>query len=724
MYAIDLFEADPQSGYVPVNPERPGSKHRKLGNLNLDAIKKSFEQPGAPKPATLQFLNGTSRTLTSAEVDAVADYYDSLKTKVERANFIYRTFVSQDKMSNLLFKLKQLSLDLPPPREPDAGPEQLTLFQEKKSFDKPKYKDVNVQRAVRQAQADFPTAASDDEAFIKSMMVQQDQDQKNIDRLKTGLTRQKELLNKNDQLDQTQDQTINDLNKEIHTVEKDNDNLQLSLQQMQRANAELQQTLDRMRGKRTEPAPQLGVSVATDKQPAVEPAPTTTQPANVATRRDLAKIAQRQRAIGRTIKQKQLDTEKSLGTAQVGGQDAGVYQSLKQTELPATIKKNQSFTDVDELPTSIKREDLTHGLEEGSVFGQQDFDTQMDLAKLKTKLTQPKPAQGAPVAEPQPVPARLSDLQSRREKFANLADIKKEIERLQAQATRGGRILPRGLAADLEDYFTTADVDRDYEEMLAKYQKQLGALQQYLGMRKVLWSPKKDVHEMRANELQETKESKAWEEGGREGYYHRPNKNPYKPGTQEHSDYNRGYEHFKGDKDWGTPKRRPVPEDTKSEFKAAALNKIKKALSNPKLDPSVRKDYETRLKKIQDLEETKWKKETPWVKSTGKDPRGEVTHMSDIARKETERREREDSPMGQLFKDFEKVFGKKPPVKEGDVVNINRGGYNQFRDKNDFLDKRDYIQQQLLDPRQRDNHAELKQRLQDINYAGRKLGYI
>ena len=40
MYAIDLFETDGQAGYVPVNPERPGSKHRKLGNLNLDAIKK------------------------------------------------------------------------------------------------------------------------------------------------------------------------------------------------------------------------------------------------------------------------------------------------------------------------------------------------------------------------------------------------------------------------------------------------------------------------------------------------------------------------------------------------------------------------------------------------------------------------------------------------------------------------------------------------------------
>jgi hypothetical protein len=84
-----------------------------------------------------------------------------------------------------------------------------------------------------------------------------------------------------------------------------------------------------------------------------------------------------------------------------------------------------------------------------------------------------------------------------------LASIKQDIEKLQARATRGGRMLPRGLAADLEDYFTVADIDTAYDDMMAKYQKQLGALQQYLGMRKALWTPKKDVHEMRVKELQE-----------------------------------------------------------------------------------------------------------------------------------------------------------------------------------------------------------------------------
>jgi hypothetical protein len=187
---------------------------------------------------------------------------------------------------------------------------------------------------------------------------------------------------------------------------------------------------------------------------------------------------------------------------------------------------------------------------EGSVFGQQKFDTQMDLAKLKSQLEKNKPAQSAP-AEPQPVayqsPTRLSDLEIRRQRVANLADIKQTIEQLQARATRGGRELPRGLAADLEDYFTVKDVDVAYDDMMSKYQKQLAALQQYLGMRKVLWSPKKDIHE--------NKSSEAYEQGGRAGYYGRPYNNPYDPGTDDHADYKRGYRDFRDDgKDYGVDK--------------------------------------------------------------------------------------------------------------------------------------------------------------------------
>jgi hypothetical protein len=298
----------------------------------------------------------------------------------------------------------------------------------------------------------------------------------------------------------------------------------------------------------------------------------------------------------------------------------------------------------DKYPTDIDVRDVALPMKrvgEGSVFGQQNFDTQMDLAKLKSQLTQPKPAQSAPAsAEPQPVPARLSDLQSKKQRIDNLASIKQDIEKLQARATRGGRMLPRGLAADLEDYFTTADIDTAYDDMMAKYQKQLGALQQYLGMRKALWSPKKDVHEMKAKELHEAR-SETW--------------------TAYFTD--------------GT--------------------KVTVTGVNDETDPARVRAFFAKKGKTVERFDYGFKSGSNVSKPEPHEP-GSGTARS--------ARTGEELP-------------------EGDVVNINRGGHNAFRDKNDWLDKRDYVQQQLLDPRQRDNYPELKQRLLDINSAGRKLGY-
>jgi hypothetical protein len=130
-----------------------------------------------------------------------------------------------------------------------------------------------------------------------------------------------------------------------------------------------------------------------------------------------------------------------------------------------------------------------------------------ELHRWKNQQTQPTASTEVVSVEPQPIPTRLSDLQSKKQRIDNLASIKQDIERLQARATRGGRMLPRGLAADLEDYFTTADIDTAYDDMMAKYQRQLGALQQYLGMRKALWSPRKDVHEIKAKELNADEEN-------------------------------------------------------------------------------------------------------------------------------------------------------------------------------------------------------------------------
>jgi hypothetical protein len=333
---------------------------------------------------------------------------------------------------------------------------------------------------------------------------------------------------------------------------------------------------------------------------------------------------------------------------------------------------------------------------EGSVFGQQKFDTQMDLAKLKSQLTQPKSAQSA-TAEPQPVayqpPARLSDLQAKHQRVANLADIKKDINALQARATRGGRILPRGLAADLEDYFTITDIDTAYDDMMNKYQKQLGALQQYLGMRKALWSPKKDIHEesqpreYTGEELDQMVAFLSQQMGASAKEIRRMYVDPMiqrgeiklvDKKSMKAKEITEG-----GPETWtvhftdGTTTRVRVPNDETDPAKVRAFF-AKKGMTVKKFDYG-----------FGTMSDTASSKPEPHEPGSG-----------------TARSAR---------------TGEELP--EGEVVNINRGGHNAFRDKNDWLDKRDFVQQQLLDPRQRDNLPELKQRLLDINSVGRKLGY-
>jgi hypothetical protein len=199
--------------------------------------------------------------------------------------------------------------------------------------------------------------------------------------------------------------------------------------------------------------------------------------------------------------------EYNTGTQTVSISQRG--QLLKQYKLSTpsrrayeqTVGRFISAQEDDKYPTDIEDRDVV--LPTKRVAEELPAKAAKELHRWKNQQTQSTASTEVVPAEPQPVPARLSDLQSKKQRIDDLASIKQEIEKLQARATRGGRMLPRGLAADLEDYFTTADIDTAYDDMMNKYQKQLGALQQYLGMRKALWSPKKDVHEMKAKELQE-----------------------------------------------------------------------------------------------------------------------------------------------------------------------------------------------------------------------------
>jgi hypothetical protein len=394
-------------------------------------------------------------------------------------------------------------------------------------------------------------------------------------------------------------------------------------------------------------------------------------------------------------------------TVSRGGQVIGTgVNRLNSPKYHLTlINKIIDRAEEDKYPTDIDVRDVALPMKqvaEGSVFGQQDFDTQLDLAKLKSQLTQPKPAQSAPAsAETQPVPARLSDLQSKHQKVANLADIKKTIETLQARATRGGRLLPRGLAADLEDYFTTTDIDTAYDDMMSKYQKQLGALQQYLGMRKALWSPKKDVHEMRAKELQENRQE-IWTA------YFTDGTKVTVTGVNDETDPARVRAFFAkkgktvdrfdyGFKTGSDAVSKPEPHEPGSGTARSA--RTGEELPEDTVDRSGQKMYKAQ--------------EVYMLTHNGQ----EVAFytLKDLKSAEQDAQDMQKKLGGEVH--LRKV------MRESNVININRGGHNAFRDRADWLDKRDYVQQQLLDPKQRDNYPELKQRLLDINDVGRKLGY-
>ena len=595
MYVIDLFEDAEDTGapaeYQPAGPHVPGARNRALANANITLLMKSINSPGYP-PVTISFLNGTSRALRPDEIKDIADYYETLKTKVERANFIYRTLVSQNKMNELLARMKQSQLDFnAPAQEPVATkpePQQLDLFKEsqKKSSKKDKEltghtaKDTTVARELQKLRARHPAAKSDIEALIKDEILSSEKTSK-------------------DQADQ---------DSKIDQLSKQTTDLQTTVQNMQAANSRLQDILSKMSGRKPKSEP--GVSVATDKIPAVKPEPGTTviatepvkkptaQPAPIpgTTVSEPTRLPEPEEQPS-TVLQVPSRQEEPIATTTIGDEPAEVLprDSIKSADIINFGSLRKPADDADNPQKAAECHDIGSGQVGAILESQEEFvfyingkpaakyqneadalrdmdlikkkypdailDLKQEICDLETirhiaegsSILEALPAKAAkelyrwknqqnqpqqePVitkpAEPQPQPARLSDLQSKRQKVANLADIKKTIETLQARATRGGRMLPRGLAADLEDYFTTADIDRDYEEMLAKYQKQLGALQQYLGMRKVLWSPKKDVHE-----------------------------------------------------------------DTKSELYANAIEKIKKLLANPKLDPAVRKEYEARLQKF------------------------------------------------------------------------------------------------------------------------------
>jgi hypothetical protein len=773
---------------------------------------------------TLEWPNQPAATLSRNQVWTVINKIAKMPA-TQRNAFALSTLGDRNAFLTWMNGLKIITRPAPK-KEPARGQQSLDLkeLDQKKSSEESKYRDVRVARAMRQATAEFPSAGSDVEAFAKSMLNAQDKDQEDIAKLRQTTQRQRELIKKNDSLDADQQRTITNIEKEIDDVEANNSKLATTIQQMQRANSALQQKLDQMR-RRTTPAPtapELGVSVATDKIPP-QPASSTTPQIDTRARQyaqqlrkqlnqlqtmvalkapeDQSQLKQDIDALkAQLAKLQQREPVATATPATVGGQTAdvlpaqgsadsddgvidltGIDDVLAPYRKPAkksakkkskTKKSEFELTEANAIPLNsvVQGYNVTYDpntrrvtvSRKGRVIGSginktnnpkhhltlinriidraedEKYPTDINVrdvaipmkkvaealpAKALEKLYRWKNTQNQPVAEPavattepQPVPARLSDLQSKHQKVANLADIKKTIETLQARATRGGRILPRGLAADLEDYFTTTDVDSAYDDMMAKYQKQLGALQQYLGMRKVLWSPRKDVHE--------NKSSKAYEQGGRAGYYGRAYDNPYESGTDDHADYKRGYRDFRDEgKDYGVEKKKQSPSiDRDRDYLEDIDRSGQEMYQAQEVYMLTHNGQEVAFYTLKDL-----KRAEQDAQEMQKKLGGEV-HLRKVMREAEQ--QPQDEVMKRLFKDFGDIFGKQPPQpkspepEQKEVKEMNRAGYNPLTSEKHWHEVERQLAQLIndrtLDPESR---AEARQRYLEKRKEAQQKGW-
>ena len=678
MIVFDLFEQDPNFR-KPVEYEN--LKH--YGTANLANFITAYEKH---QPVQFDFPKKQSYKLSAQWVDMLGDYYNSLETQADKAQLVYGTLTDYNKTIRLLNQLAQSK-----------------LF-EKKSSDKsnnPEFKSSKLARLKTQARAKYPAASSDLEAMTADFVDSQDADQQEFEKVKSTNRKQDELLKQITAINRQQDQ-------EIDGLDSDNSNLQKNLQQLQAVNTELAKKLATMAVRKPKDKEKTSATA-----PTISTAPTTTgnwvPPSAADTRPDWTSLAQ--------------PGIPTATPATVGGQPATVLAKRKRrskAEIDAEKASKAAMAAVTKAAGGTKIKPVQPNIPAAPTT---DTDIELPVVSRDKNVidlfpdTVPATAQASSNVVDL-FPNKLARTGTNNESIneANTIPLKSVVQGYNVEynpktrrvtVSRGGQVIGAGLnRLNSPKYHLTLInkiIDRAEED---KYPTDIDVRDVALP------TPTQKDPAMRAKELEESLRRG-------ESYSARVH---FKDGTVRTVT---GIPSLEIDlKQYFAKKGRPV-DKVEYDF---AIQGSGRGPGPERHEPGSGTAVSGLTGAPLPEGEGSWKKETPWTKATGKDPRGEVTHMSDVARRETEKLARDSSPLGKLFKDFgkdfEKMYGSDPSIKEGDVVNINRGGHNAFRDRSDWLDKRDYVQQQLLDPKQRDNYPELKQRLLDINHAGRKLGYI
>ena len=207
--------------FGPFGP--PGSRAMGTGNFALLHRAYVNKRPRLSRNLQLDFGNNQVVELDDADIEAVANHYDTLPTDQDRYAFVYDVMSRGDKFSSLLQKLNRRT----------GTPEQPNLLERdfKKNpstdLDRSSVRSAALSTALRQAYAKYPQAQSDIEALIMyDMDVQKNTGQE--------LQAQAKINQRQDDIDVQMRDVNRQQSKKIGSLDDENDALSAELDKLSR----------------------------------------------------------------------------------------------------------------------------------------------------------------------------------------------------------------------------------------------------------------------------------------------------------------------------------------------------------------------------------------------------------------------------------------------------------------------------------------------------------
>jgi hypothetical protein len=201
----------------------PGSRAMGTGNFALLHRAYVNKRPRLSRNLQLDFGNNQVIELDDADIEAVANYYDTLPADQDRYAFVYDVMSRGDKFSSLLQKLNRRT----------GTPEQPNLLERdsKKNpstdLDRSSVRSAALSTALRQAYARYPQAQSDIEALVMhDMDVQKNTGQE--------LQAQAKINQRQDDIDVQMRDVNRQQSKKIGSLDDENDALSAELDKLSR----------------------------------------------------------------------------------------------------------------------------------------------------------------------------------------------------------------------------------------------------------------------------------------------------------------------------------------------------------------------------------------------------------------------------------------------------------------------------------------------------------